>query len=362
MARTRIGLDIGSTAVRIAEVSEGDRPAVLRLGQVPLPLGAVESGEVRIADQVSAAIDRLRHVSGINGNEVFIGVQNTKVVVRVVSIPWLPEKELRAALGFQAQEFLPMSADEAVIDCELLAEEQVDGQRRQRLLLVAAQRLAVNDEILAIEDAGLTPIGVDLAPFAAVRSLADGASEGVEAVVDIGGHVTSVTMHQAGTVRLVRVLPIGGRNVTSTIAKNLGIEEAAAELLKRGENDPSSGESLDRVLAREAALEGARPLVEEIASTIEFSIRQESGLEIGRIVLTGGGSHLDGLTDLLDTRLHIPVERGRVFSRARSRLVPELGAMVEAGGAFSVAIGLALDEAQRQVGREGRRAREKRTA
>lgn len=375
MARTRIGLDIGSTAVRIAEVTEGDRPAVLRLGQVPLPLGAVEAGEVRSPDQVASAIERLREVSGIDGTEVCIGVENTKVVVREVTLPWLPEKELRAALAFQAQDYIPMTADEAVMDCELLGEAQIDGQRMQRLLLVAAQRAAVNDEIDAVEAAGLLPVGVDLAPFAAVRATASGDPTEVQALVDIGGHITSVVLHRGNSVRLVRILPIGGRNVTAMIARNLGIDEGAAELMKRGETDGAGVEGLDRARARQAALDGARPLVEDIASTIEFSIRQEADLDVRRIVLTGGGSHLDGLTELLDARIHLPVERARVFGRARSRLVPELGAMVEAGGSFSVAIGLALDgvgdaaasdrkERKERKGREkaesgGRRARRK---
>ena len=363
MARTRIGLDIGSTAVRIAEVTEGDRPAVLRLGQVPLPLGAVEAGEVRSTDQVATAIERLREVSGIDVTDVHIGVENTKVVVREVTLPWLPEKELRAALAFQAQDYIPMTADEAVMDCELLGETQVDGQRMQRLLLVAAQRAAVNDQIDAVEAAGLLPVSVDLAPFAAVRATASGDPDEVQALVDIGGHITSVVLHRGNSVRLVRILAIGGRNVTATIARNLGIDEGAAELMKRGETDGSGVEGLDRERARQAALDGARPLVEDIASTIEFSIRQEADLDVRRIVLTGGGSHLDGLTELLDARIHLPVERARVFGRARSRLVPELGAMVEAGGSFSVAIGLALggvgDAPQGRAANKERKAREK---
>ena len=47
MPRARVGLDIGSTAVRAAEVSAGESPAVIRAAQVALPPGAVENGEVR---------------------------------------------------------------------------------------------------------------------------------------------------------------------------------------------------------------------------------------------------------------------------------------------------------------------------
>ena len=366
MAKTNVGLDIGSTAVRIAQVTDGDRAAVQRLGQVPLPLGAVEAGEVRRPDLVTDAIGRLLEVSGITQKEVWLGVESPRMVVRQVDVPWLPEKELRDALAFQAQDFIPMDAEDAVLDCILGEELLIDGQRMQRLLLVAVHRSSVNASIEAVEDAGLLPVGVDASPFAAVRATATGDPTEARALVDIGGHITSVILHRGTAVRLVRILPIGGRNVTTTIARNLGIEETAAELIKRGETDPLTPEALDRTRGREAALDGARPLVEDIASTIEFSMRQEADFDVRRIVLTGGGSHLDGLTELLDQRIHLPVERASVFGRARSRLAPELGAMVEAGGSFSVAIGLALEGAIEQPkGRQpkvSRRARKQAAA
>lgn len=357
MARTNVGLDIGSTAVRIAQVLEGDRPAVQRLGQVPLPLGAVEAGEVRRPDQVTEAIERLLAVSGISQREVWLGVESARMVVRQVDLPWLPEKELRDALAFQAQDFIPMDAEDAVLDCILGEELSVDGQRMQRVLLVAMHRSSVNAAIEATEDAGLMPVGVDASPFAAVRASATGGPDEARALVDIGGHITSVILHRGTKVRLVRILPIGGRNVTATIASNLGIEESAAELLKRGGQDPLASDGFDRTLSREAAINGARPLVEDIASTIEFSVRQEADFDVSRIVLTGGGSHLEGLTDLLDQRIHLPVERASIFGRVRSLLAPELGAMVEAGGSFSVAIGLALDQAPTEPKGGSRRVR-----
>ncbi len=47
MAKGRIGLDIGSTAVRAIELAGGDPPTVVKAAQVPLPAGAVENGEVQ---------------------------------------------------------------------------------------------------------------------------------------------------------------------------------------------------------------------------------------------------------------------------------------------------------------------------
>jgi len=144
VARTRVGLDIGSTAVRAAEVGGGDVPVLMRAAQVPLPRGAVENGEVRQPAVVAEALKELWDRSRIRARQVLLGVGNQRVVVREVALPWLPEKELRSSLGFQVQEFIPISVEDAVLDFDPLGEFEQEGRRMLRILLVAAQKVMVS--------------------------------------------------------------------------------------------------------------------------------------------------------------------------------------------------------------------------
>ncbi len=73
MAKGRIGLDIGSTAVRAAELSIGRQPSVVRAGQVPLPPDAVENGEVRDPIAVTDAIRQLWSDVGFKNRQVWLG-------------------------------------------------------------------------------------------------------------------------------------------------------------------------------------------------------------------------------------------------------------------------------------------------
>jgi len=91
MAKGRIGLDIGSTAVRAVELV-GTPLTVVRASQVALPPGAVESGEVRDPAAVSHALKRLWSEGGFKGRQVWLGVGNQRVVVREISLPYLPDK------------------------------------------------------------------------------------------------------------------------------------------------------------------------------------------------------------------------------------------------------------------------------
>jgi type IV pilus assembly protein PilM len=353
MARTRIGVDVGSTAVRVAEVATGDIPVVVRAAQVPLAPGAVEAGEVREPEVVGLALRELWEKAGVKTRQVHLGVGNQRVVVREVALPWLPERELRSTLPFQVQEFIPMSTDDAVLDYDPLGEVDQGGRRMQRILLVAAHKAMVNALVEAALAAKLEPAGVDLSPFAVVRAVGTGDealdldATGDEAVIDIGAHVTSICVHDRGVTRFVRMLPSGGRDITIAIARGLGIDDALAEQLKRGETveapageEPAEPPAPDDV--RRLALMRAGSFVDEVRSSLEFYAAQVPSARIGRVLVVGGGSRLDGFLELLAERIPVPVDRGRLFERAKSELELSVEAAAEAEAVLSVAVGLAI--------------------
>ena len=358
MARTKVGVDVGSTAVRVAEVAAGDVPVVVRAAQVPLPPGAVEAGEVREPEVVAEALREVWGKAGVKTKQVYLGVANQRVVVREVAIPWLPEKELRQTLAFQVQEFIPMAADEAVLDYDALGELDQGGRRMQRILLVAAHKGMVGALVEAALAAKLEPLGIDLTPFAVVRAIGAGdetldlESPGDEAVVDVGAHITSICVHDRGTTRFVRMLPSGGRDVTLAIARGLGVEDDVAERLKRGqavELPPAEdGQPLPGAEdVRRLALTRAGSFIDEVRSSLEFYAAQAPGARIARVLVGGGGSRLDGFLELLRERIPVPVERGKLFERVKSELELSVEAVAEAEAVLAAAVGLAIPEKRR---------------
>jgi type IV pilus assembly protein PilM len=346
VAKVRVGLDIGSTAVRAAEVAiSGDQISVLRAAQVKVAEGAVENSEVRQPEAVAEALRELWAVGKFKSKQVVMGVGNQRVVVREIGLPWLPEKELRDSLGFQVQEFIPMAVDDVVLDFDVLGEFEQEGRRMVRIMLVAAQRVMVDAVVAAAEGAKLDPIGLDLVPFALVRAVGaadvgmDLEQEGDEAVIDVGAHVTNICVHSRGLTRFVRILPSGGRDVTLAIARALGVEDEVAERLKKGEEVDGAPSQED---VRRAAMARAGSFVDEIRSSLEFYTAQAQGARISRVLVTGGGSKLAGFLELLGERIPVPVARGQVFQRAVPKLELDDRALNEAEPVLAIAIGLAI--------------------
>lgn len=347
MAKGRIGLDIGSTAVRAAELTFGPQPTVIRAAQVPLDPGAVENGEVRDPELVAEALRVLWQKGGFKGREVWLGVGNQRVVVREIALPYLPEKELRQSLGFQVQEFIPMPVDEAVLDYDPIGEFEQEERKMLRMLLVAAQRVMVDLLVSAVQQAKLEPVGLDLIPFALVRAVGtpdvamDLEEAGEEAIIDVGSHVTNIVVHARGATRFVRILPSGGRDVTVTIARAASIEDDVAEQLKRGiEVEDADAPKPEEI--RQVAMQRAGAFVDEIRSSLEFYTAQTRDTRISRVLITGGGSRLEGLFELMRQRIPVPVEPGAVFSHVPHQLDP--ADVVAAEPLLAVAIGLAQPE------------------
>jgi type IV pilus assembly protein PilM len=345
-----VGLDIGTSGVRAAELTLGKGGATLeRFGQVALPEGAVRDGEVADSDAVAAAIKQLWAQAKFSSKKVVVGVANQKVIVRQVDLPWLPTDELRKALAFQVQDYVPMPVEEAILDFHPLEEFTNDsGARMLRVLLVAAARDMVGSAIDAVHKAGLQPQMVDLTSFAVLRALTNLDTSVVEAsraeaLIDVGAQVTNIVIHQAGVPRFVRILLMGGGDITDAVSERLGVPGEQAEAIKQESGMAAVAGSAEGTPAGRAIEGTANSFVEEVRGSLDYYMAQPGAVRIDRVVLSGGGSRLSGLQDRLATATRLPVQAARPLSAlklGKTGLTPDQLAYVEP--MVAVPVGLAM--------------------
>jgi type IV pilus assembly protein PilM len=349
--RAAVGLDIGTTAVRGAEVTVGRGATTLeRFGQVALPDGAVRHGEIADPAAVAQALKMLWSRAKFRSKKVAVGVSNAKVIVRQVDFPWAPLEELRKSLAFQAQDFVPMPLEQAVLDMHPLEEVRTDdGGRLMRVLLVAAAKDMVNASIEAVRLAGLDPVSVDLTSFAVLRALVSPASVGasdapVEAVIDVGAAVTNIVVHQGGMPRFVRILLMGGHQITDAVSERLGIPPEQAEQLKAQLGAPAqqavqvADHPAVRVLDQATSV-----FVDEVRGSLDYYHASTQSAPIARIVLSGGGAALPGLGERIANATRLPVHPAAPSSGMRTGktgLTPDQLAAVD--HVLTVPVGLAL--------------------
>lgn len=345
---TTIGLDIGSSAVRAAQIKTQRGAATLeRIGQALLPEGAVHEGEIRDPDAVAEAIRTLWSQHKLKGRKVALGVANQQVVVRQMDLPYLPEDELRQSLEFQVADAIPIPVHQAVLDFHTLEHfETDDGQRHSRILLVAAQREMVDQILEVAKKAKIEPVLLDLDAFSVLRCLSPQRvldEPGGELIVDIGHSVTNLVVHENGEPRFVRIMMMGGGSITDALVSVLGLSVDEAERAKTlyGVGDGHEEEAA-RIIA-----ERAGRFIDEIRGSIDYYTAQSDAVPIRRLVVTGGGSRTPGLVDRLAETLHLEAEHGQPM---RHLHVGDVGVgrddLVDAQAYLAVAIGLAMGAAE----------------
>jgi type IV pilus assembly protein PilM len=339
-----IGLDLGATSVRAAILTLGSvngRPSVTvhGMGSVPLASGAIVNGMVIEQGTVTKALKELWENNGFGCRKVILGVAGPQVVVRPLQIPNLSAQQRAKALPFQAREVIPLPLDEVVLDFAQVGEPDPETGMLTGLLIAVPRRLVLS-AVDAVERAGLKVARVDLSSFGALRSIGDEHLV-VQAVIDLGAHLTSIVIHDHGVPQLVRTLARGGQELTDQLIENLHLSLEEAEIAKRetgltGERDAAS-------LALEA---GIRPLLAEIRSSINYFRAAAEGAQLEGISLTGGGSALPGLAATLSKQNGVLAEVITPMHHIqRSQAAPEPGAEKSARAASAVSVGLAMGAA-----------------
>ncbi|CAA9234424.1 MAG: hypothetical protein AVDCRST_MAG57-1198, partial [uncultured Blastococcus sp.] len=187
---------------------------------------------------------------------------------------------------------------------------------------------------------------VYLTPFAVLRSLVNDsglAAVQAEALVDVGASVTNIIVHQGGVPRFVRILLMGGADITEALAERLGVPTEQAESVKQNAGLAAVAAQSDAHPASRALESSGSAFVEEVRSSLDYYLAQPGATRIDRVVLSGGGSRLGGLVERLSTATRLPVEIARPLSVLRlgkTGLTDEQLAYVEP--MVTVPVGLAM--------------------
>jgi len=327
------GLDIGSSAIKVVQLREaGDGYALSALGVVPLAPETISDGAIKDPPAVIAAIKQAVAEAGVKSRDAVIGICGRELIIKKIEIPEVPEKELAGAIQLEAEHHIPFAADEVFLD------HHVVGRREgaMDLILVAVKKGKVTEYAGVVEEAGLTPVIVDVDGFAVENQYEVNAAEPTEeavALIDIGAAVMKTNVTRGGTSIFARDIPFGGNRYTEAIAAALSVSFDEAEAAKLGGSaDPATIATAVESVSRELAL--------EVQRTFDYFSSTAESERIGKIVLSGGCAQLPGLTEYLTATWGIPVEAAQPFSRIDPGSFAD--AVAAAGPSLAVAVGLAL--------------------
>lgn len=355
--KSLVGLEIEAGSIAATEIRSNGSVSVAATAIAPLAPEVFQDGEVADPDALGAALKKLFSEHKLS-KRVRLGIANQRVVVRTLRLPMIEDpKELDAAVRFQAQEQIPMPIDQAVLDHRVVGGVAADGKEsapKVDVVVIAARREMISASLAPLRKAGLQPVGVDLSAFGLIRALgdtvapspaADGekdAEAGPSATLFCNvGDATNLAVAKGRSCLFTRVAPAGLESIAAGLSTSAGLtrEHALMWLNHVGLERPV--EEIDGdprvIFAVRAGLEkGASALRDELRLSLDFYGAQEGAISVDRVVLSGPGSAIPGLTARLESSLACPFQVGR----------PEALSGLDADSAarLTLSYGLALED------------------
>ena len=151
-----VGLDIGTNEIKAVELTDcGDSIKITGFGHC-----RIQSG-----DDVAAKVNAMLHDAGIKSRRVVTAVSGRSVIVRYITLPLMSDDELKGALRYEADKYIPFEIDEVTIDGQKLEELDTPSgaEQEMRVLLCAVKKDLIQDHINLIQETGLTPVAIDVA-------------------------------------------------------------------------------------------------------------------------------------------------------------------------------------------------------
>ncbi len=303
---TLVGLDLGSRAVKAAEVVETKSGLKLkRFGMATLPAGTIEDGAIADPDTAAEVIRELFKEHHIKEKNVAVSIGGYSVIVKKINVQARSEEQLQETIHFEAEQYIPFDISDVNLDFQILGESEA-GSNQMSVFLVAAKKEMVNDYVNLVSLAGLNPCIVDVEAFALQNIFEanyDTDQENV-ALVDIGASKTSLNILKAGSSVFMRDVALGCAQVNQKIMSRLNCSYDEAERIKLGEDpDRLSAEELGRAVS-----EVVTDWCTEIKRAIDFFATNYPDDRIRRILLSGGGAHVEDFRRRLAAEAAIAVE------------------------------------------------------
>ncbi|TSA46377.1 type IV pilus assembly protein PilM [bacterium] len=342
--RSVLGVDIGTTSIKIAEISnKGERLNLENYGiletkeYLNYPSRIIQSSSLKISEKDTAeTLKTLLREMRTKSKIAVASIPAFAVFTTILEMPVMSDIETKKAVDFQAPQNIPLPMNEVALDWIKVGEfETPDRRRYQRIFLIGIPQEIIQKYKTIFKNAGLKLIALEIDGLSAIRALLEEKTK-TTLLVDLGSETSNIFLMSDGNLFYAGQTDYGGIYLTQAIAHSLGISVMRAEELKRRRGLLTGGAESELSTLTEPFLDVIIQEVNHAKGTYE----QRYGKKVDQAMLIGGGANLLGIEKYFADQITTPIVHPNIFRKVtyEVKLEPILGQL---NNEFPIAIGLA---------------------
>lgn len=344
-----IGIDIGSSFVKIAQLaSKDDSLSLIKMDLKEIHKAVAETGK---EEEVLFALRELTSGVDIKRSKIIVNINCQHTAIKKIIAPYMPKTELMEGIKLETRNYFPFTTlDESIFDCHILGEVVENGVRKYEVIIAVSPQKTVEKYLSLLGKLGIKPASLICSSYAlqkisehlhscaigACLPARQGSTSGARedktvCLIDIGERYTEliITSSSGGNgPELVfgRKIPVAGADFTSAMTgvlvsdrgkTELSIPEAEKVKCEIGVPGEDESRIIDNKISTTQILSMLRSSLERLANEVErcfdYYREETSGGKIDCILLFGGGASLKGLKDFLSKSLGMEVAIGNAF-------------------------------------------------
>ena len=346
------GLDISNLSLKVAKLKKvRGGYHLVSYGEAAIAPGVIEAGEIKKEKELVKAIAKvLKNIHGEKLREPYVvaSLPEKQAFLQVVQLPQMGEKEIEHAIRFEAENHIPYPIETVYLDSQIVTplNNHID---HTDVLLGALPKDSVDSYAAAIQNAGLIPTALDIESVAISRVLAqENTATSPMLIVDMGASRANFIVFSGHSIRFTASINFASKSITDKIGKIFKVKEDKAEQLKRAYGVAVDDEEGKKVAQSVVPLLGI--LVSEIKRYMEYYESHPAHQHLGKkdqnikkVVLSGGGTNLRGLTEFLSKELKVEVVLGNPWLNILPSSLKQLPPLAFADSLrYTTVLGLAL--------------------
>ena len=325
-ARSFLGIDIGSSSIKVVELSKTGKTVKLEnYAEAAASIPLLSSQET--AQNLRFILDQAK----IKTKKAVFTLPDFSSFFTWFDLPAMSKAEIPEAVRYEAKQHIPTPLSGVTLDWQIIGGGE-KGKKIKILLVVFPNEFIVQYSTIA-KLSQIEPQVLEAEVFALSRSSLVNENK-TTALVDIGARSTTCSIIDNGVLKRSYSFDISGNKLTQIISQSLNTDELKAEELKK-----KYGLAGEKKL-REILLPLINLILNEIKKVLE-SFYQSETKTVQKVILAGGTALLPGLREYFESDLKKEVQITEPFFGISHPQTLEK-TLKEIGPSYAIAVGAAL--------------------